>query len=109
MIAAITCVWRYLRTSFSVTRPLPFLGDFSYGLSHCIKYFLAGLAVCLSFSCPLAADVCQKGIEPLLLIYDRQAGDETWRNSNNGLYNIDFSDSSGSHLSKFQVLIMPEF
>ncbi|MHB0995340.1 MAG: hypothetical protein ACYC2I_03110, partial [Elusimicrobiales bacterium] len=36
-------------------------------------------------------------------ITDNQAGDDVWRNANNGLYNLDFADTGGSRLSKFQV------
>ncbi|GAB4029146.1 MAG: hypothetical protein Fur0012_03120 [Elusimicrobiota bacterium] len=36
-------------------------------------------------------------------ITDNQNGDFTWRKSNSGIYNVDFADSGGSNLSKFQV------
>ncbi|MEK6647536.1 MAG: PQQ-binding-like beta-propeller repeat protein [Candidatus Firestonebacteria bacterium] len=38
-------------------------------------------------------------------ITDNQTGDDTWRISNNGTYNIDFSDSGGSKLSYFQTRV----
>ncbi|MBI4802489.1 MAG: four helix bundle protein [Elusimicrobia bacterium] len=37
------------------------------------------------------------------VITDNQSGDAVWRNSNSGVYNIDFADSGGSLLSAFQV------
>ncbi|HAM36075.1 MAG TPA: hypothetical protein DCP85_09155 [Elusimicrobia bacterium] len=36
-------------------------------------------------------------------IINSQGGDDVWRGANTGLYNVDFTDDSGSHLSKFQV------
>ena len=37
------------------------------------------------------------------IVTDGQAGDDAWRASNSGLYNIDFADAGGSELSYFQV------
>ncbi|MEM4368671.1 MAG: hypothetical protein QXO21_06645, partial [Candidatus Anstonellales archaeon] len=36
-------------------------------------------------------------------IVDNQVGDEVWRSVNDGLYDIDFFDNGGSHLSKVQL------
>lgn len=36
-------------------------------------------------------------------IVDGQAGDATWRRTNDGLYHVSFVDASGTHLDKFQV------
>lgn len=36
-------------------------------------------------------------------IVNNQAGDNTWRGSNSGTYNVDFSDTGGSHLNMFQI------
>ncbi|MFA6448244.1 MAG: YCF48-related protein [bacterium] len=41
-------------------------------------------------------------------VIDNQSGDDTWRSLNTGVYNVDFLDSGGSHLSKFQVLVCSE-
>ncbi|PIU20224.1 MAG: hypothetical protein COT18_03380, partial [Elusimicrobia bacterium CG08_land_8_20_14_0_20_59_10] len=38
-------------------------------------------------------------------ITDNQSGDDAWRNSNSGAYNVDFADSGGSLLNKVQVKI----
>ncbi|MBI4352148.1 MAG: hypothetical protein HY550_11995, partial [Elusimicrobia bacterium] len=38
-------------------------------------------------------------------IIDNQAGDEAWRASNAGVYNVDFTDAGGSRLDKFQLKI----
>ncbi|RLD18254.1 MAG: hypothetical protein DRI36_01870, partial [Caldiserica bacterium] len=39
------------------------------------------------------------------VIYDNQDGDDTWRSSNSGIYNVDFSDLGGSLLDKFQIKV----
>ncbi len=36
-------------------------------------------------------------------IVDNQSGDDLWRNTNNGVYDVDFFDSGGSLLSKIQI------
>ncbi len=36
-------------------------------------------------------------------VTDFQAGDDAWRGANTGLYNVDFTDTGGSRLAKFQV------
>jgi len=36
-------------------------------------------------------------------IIDNQTGDNIWRNTNSGIYNVDFEDLGGGLLSKFQV------
>ncbi|MFA5937429.1 MAG: hypothetical protein WC822_06165, partial [Candidatus Paceibacterota bacterium] len=38
-------------------------------------------------------------------IANNQAGDDTWRSSNSGLYNVDFTDAGGSALSRFEVKV----
>jgi len=39
------------------------------------------------------------------VITDNQTGDDTWRSSNSGVYDIDFSDTGGSLLNKFQIKV----
>ncbi len=39
------------------------------------------------------------------LISDLQAGDDAWRRSNNGFYNMSFADASSFHLDKVQVSV----
>jgi photosystem II stability/assembly factor-like uncharacterized protein len=36
-------------------------------------------------------------------VTDNQNGDDVWRKTNNGTYNVDFSDAGGSHMEKFQI------
>ncbi|RKY30446.1 MAG: hypothetical protein DRP74_07035, partial [Candidatus Omnitrophota bacterium] len=38
-------------------------------------------------------------------IDDQQTGDDTWRSSNSGFYNINFNDTGGSKLFKFQTKV----
>ncbi|MEK6645838.1 MAG: hypothetical protein AABY84_04090, partial [Candidatus Firestonebacteria bacterium] len=42
----------------------------------------------------------------LPLVTDNQTGDDTWRTSNTGTYNVDFSSTSGFNLDYFQTRIM---
>ncbi|MFH1415964.1 MAG: LamG-like jellyroll fold domain-containing protein [Elusimicrobiota bacterium] len=38
-------------------------------------------------------------------IDDQQAGDDTWRSSNDGYYDVNFTDSGGSLLDRFQIKV----
>ncbi|HLD29410.1 MAG TPA: hypothetical protein VJC03_03630, partial [bacterium] len=38
-------------------------------------------------------------------IQDSQSGDDTWRTANSGTYNINFTDTGGSLLDKFQIKV----
>jgi len=38
-------------------------------------------------------------------VTDNQAGDNIWRNSNSGTYNIDYTDAGGSNLEHFQTRV----
>ncbi len=46
----------------------------------------------------------RKDITPPI-IYDNQPGDDVWRSENTALYNVDFEDSGGSLLNRFEIKI----